>query len=161
MLRDDEGASARRQAALVLPAIPGAIEQQLGKRGEQAADADGDESEAGEAGAEVVDALEDDGEGVEEGEEDGEVEADVDAQEGDDGFGDDHVEGAEERDCQEEFEGGEAGGAGAGGEGEALLKAAVLEDYFFVGFFLGEGEEDGEGGEHEDGPLARASGFFV
>ena len=44
----------------------------------------------------MVDSLEDEGEGVEEAEEDAEVEGGVDGEEGDDGFGEEHAEGAED-----------------------------------------------------------------
>ena len=75
-----------------------AIAEKDGGDRECAAYADGEEYEAGLFGGEMVDSFEDVGEGGEEGEEDSEVECYVEGEEGDDGFGEEHVEGSDEGD---------------------------------------------------------------
>ena len=77
-------------------AVNEAVDEDEECSGEDAADSDSQEGEAGFTGVEVVDSLEDEGEGVEEAEEDAEVEGGVDGEEGDDGFGEEHAEGAED-----------------------------------------------------------------
>lgn len=70
-------------------------------------DAAGDEAEEGEAllaGGEVVDGGEDIGGGHDEGVEEGELEAGVHADEGDCRFGEEHVEGADDRGAEEVFD---------------------------------------------------------
>lgn len=144
MFRDHQSLPALCQTPQILFPVQDSIEHRSRAGGQNAADPNRHEGEARIPSVEAVDALEDDGEGVEEGKEDGEVEADVEAEVADDGLGEDHMNGPEQGNSEQKLNGREAGGAGSGWWWEAKSSSALLEDDFLIGFLLGEGEEVGE-----------------
>ena len=81
-----------------------AIAEEDGGDCQSASNTDGEEYEARLFSGEMVDGFENVREGGEEGEENGEVECYVEGEEGDDGFGEEHMKGPDESDCQEELE---------------------------------------------------------
>lgn len=132
------------QAPQILFTIPDPIQHRSRACRQDAPDPNRHEREPRIPGVEAVDALKDDGKGVEERKEDGEVEADVEAEEADDGLGEDHMNGAEQGNSEQKLNGREAGRTGSGWWGEAKFSSALLEDDFLIGFLLGEGEDVGE-----------------
>ena len=117
---------------------------------------DTEESEPALARVEAVDAVEDDGERVEEAEQDAEVECRVHAETRDDGLGAEHAQRTQDRDEEEELDAGEAGGERVGWRRDGKALRAVLEDDFLVGFLRREGDGVGEEADEEDGPLGPA-----
>ena len=79
MLRRDGAASAIFAAPEIFFVIPQSVDEHRRRGSRAATEADAQECETGEAGVEVVDFAEDEGEGIEESEEDGEIEAGVQA----------------------------------------------------------------------------------
>ncbi|KAI9769246.1 MAG: hypothetical protein M1840_004375 [Geoglossum simile] len=102
-------------------------------------------------------AMEDERKRSEEGKEYAECEGDVEAEEEDDWFGEEHVYRPGERSGKEVVGTGQDGGGVLGRRGALAGAAGVVEeDNLFVGFRGGDGQEIGEGGKEEDGPLGPA-----
>ncbi len=98
-------------------------------------------------GVEIVNGFEDVRERGEEGEEDGEIKGYIATQEGDDGFGDEHMEGARERYGEEEVELRFSRREGCWWRRETKLLVPALDEGLLVGFACEARHEGGKEGE--------------
>lgn len=104
MLWSDDTASAFFMTPDIFLVVAQSVDDDGGCHTYAATEADAQEGQAGEASVEMVDALEDDGESVEEAEENGEVEAGVQAEKEDYRLCKDHPDRPEECDRDYEFD---------------------------------------------------------
>jgi hypothetical protein len=107
----------------------------------------------------VVYFLKDVGKRSEECKQHGEVEADIQAKECNNRFGEEHVQRAEQGHCDEELYLCWAVGEWWWLGWETEFLGALCEDFFLIGFRGEEGECYGEDGEEDYSPLGPAPGF--
>ena len=102
MLGSDDAALAGRERAVVVLLVQEAVAEEGGGDSEGTADAEREEDETRPLGVKGIDRAEDVREGGEEGKQDAEVKGDVQAQEADDGFGEEHMHRPDQGDRDQE-----------------------------------------------------------